>query len=267
MIRVLAMIAVAGFVLATGCIAVAVGLAGPEAVAQGFAWGWGDHDWGRPGGDGRHGWNWTYSHTTSEDGPTESRDIAWTGGEALEVDVPAEVTFTQAAGPAKLTVHGPKSVIDHLVVQDGHIRLDHADNDDDISDLTIELSAPKVTRFALNGSGKLDIKDYRQDSLGLRVSGSGDVTAQGAAKAVDLTLSGSGGADLAGLATDGADVKISGSGQAKLGPKAWLKAEITGSGDIALTSRPARQETHVSGSGHIDQDEGSSEGSDAGDRT
>ncbi|THD80927.1 MAG: DUF2807 domain-containing protein [Phenylobacterium sp.] len=264
MIRVLAMIAVSGFVLATVCLSVAVGLAGPEAVAQGFAWSWGDHDWGDHHGDGRHGWNWTYSHSTT-DGPGESRDLAWTGGEALDIDVPAEVTFTQAAGAGKLVVHGPKDEIDHLVVENGHIRFNQPMSE--VSDLTIELTAPKITRFALNGSGKLDIHGYRQDALDLNIAGSGEATAEGSAKRVGLTLAGSGGADLAGLATDGADVTISGSGEAKVGPKRWVKLDISGSGNVTLTSHPARQETHISGSGHIEQDDGSDESSDSGDKT
>ncbi|MDB5419188.1 MAG: hypothetical protein JWP50_2607 [Phenylobacterium sp.] len=253
MIRVLAMIAVAGFLLSAVCLSIAVGIAGPEVISQG-AWTW-------VGPFGRYNWNnahhaFGWSHTHADDGPQASRDLAWTGGDALEVDVPADVHFTQADGPARLVVRGPRDVIDHVVVQGGHLRFDRPAYD--AADVTVELTAPKIRSFGINGSGKLDIRDYRQDELNVHVSGDGDVSAAGATKTLNLVISGSGDADLSGLAADGADVKISGSGQAKVGPKTWAKLDITGSGDVTLLTRPGRLESHVTGSGTIDQEDGAS---------
>ena len=257
MIRTLAMIAVAGFLLATVCLSVAITLAGPEAVERGV-WSWTDNDWNyswRPG----HGLSWS-SHGDHQDASAAgaSRNFPWPAGDKLQIDLPADVRFTQADGPAKLVMHGPQSALDHIVVNNGRIRFDEPSFD--AEDITIELTAPKVTSFELSGSGKLDIRDYRQDSLSIRVSGDGEVTAKGAAKATELVISGSGDADLGSLATDGADVRISGSGHAKVGPKAWAKLDISGSGDVELTSHPKSLETHISGSGQVDQgDDGGAE--------
>lgn len=251
MIRTLVMIAVAGFLLSVVCLSVAVGMAGPEFITRG-AWSWSGPFTHAHWGDHHHGFGLTFDDA-DDDGPQASREIAWTGGETLEVDVPADVKFVQADGPAKLVVRGARGTIDHVVVKDGRVAFDRSM--DDASDLTIELTAPKVTRFTLSGSGRLDVQDYRQDSLALRISGDGGVTAHGSAKSVTLDISGSGDADLSGLATDGADVKISGSGQAKVGPKAWAKLDISGSGDVTLLSHPSRLESHVTGSGTIDQED------------
>jgi hypothetical protein len=114
------------------------------------------------------------------------------------------------------------------------------------------------------GSGDLDIRNYHQDSLSLNVSGSGDVTAQGAAKSVQTTISGSGDADLSQLSVEGADVRISGSGSTTVGPRAWAKLDISGSGDVTLTNRPPKVESHVSGSGDIRQGETVAPHADAG---
>jgi hypothetical protein len=247
MIRTLAMIAVAGFLLSVVCLSIAVSLAGPELIAS-SAWGW-DGPWSHM--NWSHHNNFSWSRGESDDGPQASRELTWTGGDALEVDVPADVRFTQADGPARLVVRGPQGTIDHLVVRGGHVSFDRPM--DDASDVTIELTAPKVRSFGINGSGKLDIRDYRQDELNLHVSGDGNVSAAGAAKTVNLVISGSGGADLANLASDGADVNISGSGNARVGPKTWAKLDISGSGDVTLLSHPSRLESHVSGSGSIDQ--------------
>jgi hypothetical protein len=245
MIRTLVMIAVAGFLLSVVCLSVAIGMAGPEFIERG-AWSWTGHGWD-------YDWdrNWDHSFGFSfNDGPTESRTLPWSG-EAMEVDLPADVTFTQAAGPASVIVHGSKAAVDSVTVADGRIAWTrhglHRDR------LEIEVTAPKVTRFQLNSSGDLQIRDYRQDALTIRAAGASDITASGTTKTAELALSGSGDADLSGLAAEGADVRVSGSGDVKVGPSAWAKIDISGSGDVTLTSRPARQETHVSGSGSIEQ--------------
>jgi hypothetical protein len=251
MIRVLAMIAVAGFLLSAACLSVAVGLAGPEFISRGV-WSWhgpfSHFNWDN---DRHHGFSWNYG--ASDDGPQASREIAWTG-ETLDVELPAEVRFVQAEGPAKLIVRGPKSAVDHVIVEGGHLHFDREMNN--VDDLTVELTAPKVTHFGISGSSKVDIADYRQDTLDLRISGDGEITAHGAAKSVKLEISGSGKGDLEALSTDGAEVKISGDGEARVGPKAWAKLDVAGSGAVTLTSHPQRVESHLAGSGSIGQEDG-----------
>ena len=254
MIRTLAMIAVSGFLLAVVCLSVAVSLAGPDFVERG-AWSWTGHGWDydwRP----HHGYSFSL-----DDGPDATRTLPWSG-ETLEIDVPGDVRFTQGAGPATLTVQGPQKALDHLVVENGRIRFNGPAIDQ--PDLKIELTAPKVTAFTVNGSGRLDLDGYRQDTLSLKVNGDGEVQARGQTKSVNLAISGAGDADLSGLQADGADVRISGSGDARVAPRNWVKVDVSGSGDVTLTTHPARQETHISGSGHIEQEDGSSSESSEG---
>lgn len=245
MIRSLVIIAVTGFIMSVVCISAAVAIGGPAIMNHGVWW-MGPGGWGWDG----HGHHWT-SHLAFDDGdqPQATRKLAWTG-EQLSVDLPADVRFTQADGPASLTIRGPQAAIDHVVVENGRIRLD---GPVDLENLAIDVVAPKVTRFDVVGSGDLEIRDYRQDALVLNVMGSGDVAVQGAAKSVQTGISGSGDADLSNLAVEGADVRISGSGSATVGPRRWAKLDISGSGDITLTSRPPQLESHVSGSGDIQQ--------------
>lgn len=248
MIRVLTMITVAGFILSVVCLSVAVSLAGPEMVSRG---GW------TLIGPSSH-WEWRHSHhgghSHFSDGPGASRDLAWSGGDTLDIGLPADVRFTQAAGPAKLVVRGPEDVISHVRVDHGRVEFDAPSLDAD--EVTIELTAPKVTRFLVSGTGRLAIHDYQQDQLSIRITGDGNVTADGAAKAAAVEISGSGDADLAALSLDGADVAITGSGEAKVGPKSWAKLNISGSGNVDLLSHPRRLESQISGSGHVDQSDG-----------
>ena len=262
MIRNILIVTAASFFLSVVCLTVAVTMAGPEIVSQG-AWGWGSHglNWAWGGHHHNFGWSRTYSDDGADAGDSSaSREFGWSG-EELQVEIPATVTFTQAEGPAKLVIRGPKDTLDHLHMEGGVIGVDAGRYDS--SRVSVELTAPKVTRFSMNGSGRLNIAAFRQDNLDLRVSGDADITAQGVAKSVKLNISGSGNADLAALATDAAEVTISGSGSAKLGPKTSARLDISGSGDVTLTSHPKHLESHVSGSGTIDQDgDAASEGPD-----
>lgn len=252
MIRTLTIVTVAAFFLSVVCLTVAVSIAGPDIISENvWSWSgpWGHHHWGHHG----RGFTLNYDASTS-DSPQASREEAWSG-ESLEVDVPADVRFTQAPGAARLVIRGPRDTLDHVRVENGQIRCDVAGCEGD-GKVQVELTAPKVTRFAVNGSGKLDITGYSQDSLDVRLAGDGAVSAQGSAKAVKLDISGSGDADLANISGERAEVSISGSGHAKIAPKSWAKLDISGSGDVDLLSHPGHLESHVSGSGSINQDDG-----------
>jgi hypothetical protein len=254
MIRVLVMIAVTGFLVSIASLSAAVAIGGPDILTDGVwnrwidgdgHWGWSSDDWGsRRWG---HGW----SHDA---GAQMSRDVAWSGGDTLDVDVPADIRYTQAPGPGKLTITGPEREVSAVEVDGGHIRFNR--HGMHWGDLTIVMTAPGVTRFDLNGSGALSIEGYKQDKLALDVSGSSDVTAKGEAQRVELSVAGSGASDLTDLKVADADVTIAGSGQATLGPTGSVNVDISGSGEVTLLNHPARLESNVSGSGSIHQQDG-----------
>jgi hypothetical protein len=263
MIRVLVIIAVTGFLVSVACISVAVGLAGPQVIAHGgWAWsppGWGPDAWRRDGfrhrfDDHAEGWEWRRRHWGDEDaGPQTSREIAWNGGERLGVDLDADVSYSQAPGPAKVVVSGPQAAVADVRLDNGDIGY-AAGRDHDVR-LTIQITAPAVKRFDLDGAGTLAIAGYKQDSLTLNLSGDTDVSAKGEAKAVDLAVSGSANADLSALKAQSAQVDISGSGDATLAPTDAARIDISGSGDVTLLTHPPKLETDISGSGRIRQEE------------
>jgi Putative auto-transporter adhesin, head GIN domain len=250
MIRVLVMIAVTGFLVSVVTLSTAVAIGGPDILTSGvwnhwngdWSWGWSDHDnrWGR----------------ARDSGPETTREIAWTGGDTLELDVPADVQYTQAPGPGKVTISGPQSLVSEVEVDGGQIRFAHRHHGIHGGNLVIAITAPAVNRFDVSGSGKLSIADYRQDKLTLDLSGNADVEAAGEAKALELTVSGSSDTDLSGLKLETADVDIAGSGDATLAPTGSANLNVSGSGDVTLLSRPARLESNVTGSGSIHQQDG-----------
>ncbi len=246
MIRVLVMIAVAGFLVSATTLSVAVCITGPEAIAHG-AWTWGPGGWGA-------GWRGAGVSWSHDAGPQASRTIAWNGADALSINLPAKVEYTQAAGAPKLVVSGPQDAVDDVQVEGGRIRFGHDHNDD--GRLTIVISAPSVTRFEMAGYGELAINDYRQDRLELEVPGAAAVTATGETKALELNIEGSGAADLSGMKAQSGKVDISGSGHASLAPTDAADVRISGSGDVTLLTHPAKLQTEISGSGRVRQASG-----------
>lgn len=225
----------------------------------------------------RNGWTWVIDETedggrirrsTSAEvdlGPETTRTVAWTGGQTLSLDLPADVTFIQG-DTANVVIAGPQSAVDRVQVDGGRIRLrDGSDRAvvrwdrngiegwSDTERLRIVVTAPSVTRFDIEGSSDLTIQDYDQDVFTLDVSGSGDVTATGRTTTVDLDIAGSGDVDLSDLTTTDARADISGSGDATLAPTGEAAISISGSGDVDLTTRPARLTQDITGSGDVDE--------------
>lgn len=249
MIRTLALVAVVGFLLSVGCITAAFVIAGGPFGIRDWAVVHAD-DWSSHDHHSRHRDSTGLDDRRPFDVPHATRDFAWSGGDLLNVEVPADIVFTQ--GPkAKLTIEGPQDALDHLVVRDGRIGMDRGFYDGDR--LKIVMTAPGIRRFDLSGSQNLVVEDYSQDRLELDISGSAQVSARGVAKTVVLDIAGSGDADLEHLATDDAQIDISGSGTTKIGPKTSAKIDVSGDGEVTLTAKPAKLTTDITGSGRVSQ--------------
>lgn len=252
MTRTLVVIAAASVVLAAACLSGAAVL-GWHGIHNHRYWGWGpwsDH-WNVHvrDDDGRD--VWVGNHHDVADGAQTSREIAWNGGDRLDLDIGADVTYTQAPGPAKLTITGPAEAVNEVQLSGSHLQF--ADDTDSSEPLKVTMTAPNVKSFAINGSGSLAIDGYDQDELDLDVSGSGNVTAKGKARAVKLDISGSGDVDAGGVAADSASADISGSGKASIAPASAADLRISGDGEIDLMSHPAHLTSDISGSGHINE--------------
>ncbi|WP_165190679.1 GIN domain-containing protein [Caulobacter soli] len=265
MIRNLTIVAVASFVLCVGCFAGAFALGGRDIIKNGWNF---PADWNIDISDDNDRIHVGPGSTRVDNGETTTRQIVWSGGDALQVDVPAEVIFTQAAPGAggSVKVTGPQRLVDQVTVQNGRIALRdeaggtisfhghgmHVSRDSD--QLSVEIVAPGVRSFTLNGSGDLYLKAYDQPDVVFEINGSGNVEAQGKTKKVDLRVSGSGEADLRSLDTGDAKIALAGSGEAHVAPHGAAEVDVAGSGDVYLTSKPTVLTSSVAGSGEVHQD-------------
>ena len=258
MIRTLFIIAGAALVLATACIAGALALGGVDLRGNGWSFVVHEDD------DGEH----TFvrrGEPAGDLGPDIVRTEAFTGGEALELALSADVTYIQ--GPAAtVVITGPKSVIDRVRLDGSRLSLDNGPDrvtvrledgglhaSTDAERLRIVVTAPSVNLFDVESSSDLSIRGYDQDMMSLDISGSGEVTAAGRTRALMLDISGSGEAHLGGLATTDATVDISGSGEARIAPTGAASVSISGSGDVDLATRPTTLRQDISGSGQVDE--------------
>jgi len=190
-------------------------------------------------------------HYVDGGGPSETREIAWSGANSLGVDIPADITFTQAPGPGKLVITGPKGTVDQIEASGSD--LVYRDEPADAQRVKITMTAPNVGSFSLSGDETLIIAGFSQDELALDISGSGKITAQGKARTVKIDVSGDGDADLGKLAAQEARVDISGSGRTTIAPTDTADVDISGDGEVDLASRPVTVHSDVSGSGRIVQ--------------
>lgn len=268
MIRNLTIVAVASFVLCVGCFAGAFALGGRDIIKNG---GWSfPADWHVEVDDDHDRVNIRPGSADIGDGETSSRDIAWAGGESLQIDVPADVIYTQAAAGAGavVKVSGPKRLVDQVAIENGRIILKDGVNTGgsfkvnghgvhilgDDGELSIEITAPAVRAFTVNGNGELYLKAYDQPSLSLALNGSGNVEAEGKTKKVELQVAGSGEADLRSLDTGDAKIAVAGSGQVHAAPHGVAEIDLAGSGEVYLTEKPAVLTSNVAGSGEVHQD-------------
>lgn len=248
MIRVLIIIAVVGFFVSIVTLGGASALVGPDVMKNGW-----DRDWG-----------WNLGHRTtridpdgdfdieigdSYKGPTTTREIAWDGSQTLDLDIPAEIRFTQAEGPGKLVITGPARVVERLRLDDGRLHDGYHRNGGRL--LTIVMTAPNVTRFDLSGADKLTIENFKQESLEIDASGFAQIVARGETGSVNLELSGAGEADLGGLKARDADIELSGAGKATISPTGRATIDISGVGQVTLLTEPAEVESDISGAGRI----------------
>ncbi|MFN3815735.1 GIN domain-containing protein [Brevundimonas sp.] len=241
MIRSLFIIAAASLVLTIVCLGGAAALGGREVARDGWS----------ISGDG---WNLVQSdfHWDSSDEDIVTREIAWEGGEALAFDLSARVIYAQGDEPS-ITVAGPAEVVDHVTFADGRFDLEDGARTGRHSRPRITIVAPAVSRFTLNGSQDLEIRDYDQPALILAVSGSGGVEGYGRTEALTVTIDGSGDVDLDGLPSTDAVIEINGSGDVEAAPSGQVDVTIRGSGDVDLATRPRQLNSEIVGSGSVRQ--------------
>ncbi|NTZ86196.1 DUF2807 domain-containing protein [Burkholderia metallica] len=115
----------------------------------------------------------------------------------------------------------------------------------------VTIALPEIAEVRIKGSGDVVLTDVQQDSLSLKIEGSGDITVDGKVAHLDAEVCGSGDVDTRDLIADHADLSVMGSGDIKALVQSEAHATVTGSGDIVVHGNPAIRDKRVVGSGRI----------------
>lgn len=246
MIRVLTMIAVAGFVLSVASLSAAVALGGPDVISRG-SWGFveGERNWGWHNGHG-HGGAWAKMDL----GKPATRSLAWSGAKRLDIDLPADVRYIQQDGAATVELTGPEAALARVEINGDSIAYAHG-FDWNGPRLTIVIRAPDIHAFDISGRNTLKIEGYRQPSVDIEASGQSDVKAEGQADELTLDASGASHVDLAGLKARSAEAEVSGGADTTLAPTERAKLDVSGGAEVNLLTTPRSLETNISGGGRL----------------
>lgn len=115
-------------------------------------------------------------------------------------------------------------------------------NEDTITTTNLDVS--------LAGSGDV-VLDIETTSVEGSLAGSGDLTLKGSTDNLEASVAGSGDFHGFNLQSNNTEVSVAGSGDAQVVSNEYLKARVSGSGDIAYKGNPKKEDTKVNGSGSI----------------
>ena len=215
-------------------------------VCLSLAWAIGGRDFRTLVAEDRFGWRACDDDAVAA-GP--ERRLAWTGGDTIDVTTPVPLKLIAGDG-GEVILRGPPDTIAHLRLRGGRLvscgRLGAGPVD-------VELPARALRHVRISGAGTVTLEKLSQRELGLNISGSGDIQAQGTVERVSAEISGSGNVRLADVALKRLKTRISGSGRVEAGPTDEADIRLSGAGTVKLLTKPAALHTKVSGAGRIIQ--------------
>jgi hypothetical protein len=189
--------------------------------------------------------------TGSGDLRTESRDVR--GFSTIELSGSGDVIIEQN-GTESLSIEAEDNLLAELTsdVSSGTLRLGTTAGAALHSTLpiTYRVTVTDLAGLRLAGSGSMTAAGITTPAISIDISGSGDITVDGTADSQTVTISGSGNYSGGGLVTRNSTAEISGSGNITVNALDALDAAISGSGNTTYTGDPQVRQT-ISGSGGL----------------
>lgn len=162
----------------------------------------------------------------------------------------------EQAGSDSLTIEAESNLLPELTneVSNGTLTLGTNKNRDlrPTRDITYNITVKQLDGLRLSGSGSVTAIGIDTQALSIDISGSGEITAGGTTEVQTVSVSGSGDYNATGLNAHTATVTISGSGDVAVNAIDTLEARINGSGNITYTGNP-RITKDINGSGGVRQ--------------
>lgn len=172
----------------------------------------------------------------------------------------ADVVYTQKSGKPTVKIYVSDNIAEILDVKvtggtlkiaakrGYYIRLNN-------TKFQVELSSETLENIGISGSGTVKVGKLDTNSLGLSISGSGDIDCNNVVSrgALSTRISGSGDIDMKNVQSSSLTSRVTGSGEIDIENIKTGKAEaiITGSGDIDLQGTATDATYSITGSGDI----------------
>ncbi|MBI5361530.1 MAG: DUF2807 domain-containing protein [Planctomycetes bacterium] len=201
--------------------------------------------------DGVGAWDGTHWGST----PTKTELRACGEFHALEFHGAGKVD-ARAGETAAVVVTAEEALIPFLKteVRDGVLVIERAPGAPSTRrGVLVTVTAPKLDSAAVFGSGDVRVANTTGPAFHAAITGSGDLSATGAADELVVEVDGSGDASLFGLASKSARVRVSGSGDVHVSASEVLDVVLTGSGDVRYRGSPRVTQT-IHGSGDVQRD-------------
>lgn len=120
-------------------------------------------------------------------------------------------------------------------------------------DCTVEITVPELRGISSNGSGDVEVHEFKGGDFAFDLSGSGNFNATGKVDRLTIEINGSGSVDTRQLSADDVEVSINGSGDATVAAKNSLDIEVNGSGSVSYQGNPEHLHQSISGSGSVEK--------------
>ncbi len=206
------------------------------------------------------------------EGPIVEQTLDVSDFTGVSLAISGEVILKQG-NQTSVVVKGQQNIIDNIETdvfgQTWKIRFDK--NVRNHKNVVIYITMPTLTEAYVSGSGKMESKGAFSNlkDLDIAVSGSGKLSLDVDANAIESAISGSGDIHLAGnshemevqisgsgelegfnMNTKNCDIRISGSGECEVSVSDNLEVRVSGSGDVFYKGDP-RVRSKISGSGDV----------------
>ena len=181
---------------------------------------------------------------------SEYRELSNFQSISLLGSIDIDINYSDATS---CTVVGDDNIIEHVkteVIND-KLKISIDKSYSSTKALVVNLSVLNVNELSVSGSGDIRFKNYKDDKLSLKISGSGDILGDGNVETLTGKINGSGDLLLKELHSKSATININGSGDAEVWASDTMVGAINGSGDIDLYGNPENIESKINGSGEI----------------
>ena len=184
-------------------------------------------------------------------GKTMSREIAWTGGETVSVDIPADIENRPGDSDKMLSVSGDAALVPHIVVKEGEIKLDCRPGRLNAARIKIALPGMTFMRFNLAGLTSLNLRDIDQPELRFNLAGASSVTAAGKVDSLHINGAGLSEARLGALSVRVAHLNLAGKSTVETAVSDELELNSVGAATLTLVSEPKTLKTNILGTSRI----------------